>query len=199
MIVGTLSAFRYLARSGNRVVAMLGLLVVTISLVGCSAPSFTPRDVYFDNRQDRGALTTVAVVALTDTEMGWLNSLGGPEQRSAALTPKLGAECEWSSRSRVVDLRAKDDHLLLPKGDPLWKSFQKSAASGKDPARWLTLIVLDTNWLPSATERAFGYYQGSPDELPEECVSVKFGWVTSSAQPGTLGVKCYTKDPTGQK
>jgi len=175
-------------RLSSRSLLLMLLVLTCFGQTGCGK-SFVARNVYFDTTNSPGRYSEVAVVALSDAEWRGLvksevyskNAL----ERKTVLDEKL-QKGEWRNRSVKRDLDGKKpDNRLLSAQDSAWSKFRSAKDANGDPADWLVVIVVQTNWRDEGEQdRWFASYRGGPeDALPEGMQAVYFGWVEKTHGP----------------
>lgn len=178
-------------RSIARRALVASALAPVLILTGCDKP-FYARNVYFNNSDDRGSRTAVAVVALTESEFKELQAVQALDKRAAFERDMEEPTGRWAHRSKVVELTSKKaDHLILGKNDELWKNFRNAKNGVGAPAVWFAVLVVDTNWTPKVQEEWIACYKASPDDELGELPAVEFNWTP------TKGVACLSKEGTG--
>lgn len=177
----------------NRLLLLLVMAGFAVPLVGCDKP-FIARDVYFDNSADRETeRTEVVLVALSQDEWGSVEKTAKSDaERSKDFVAKVDAD--WNGRAKLVALDgASEMHMVLSKGDPMWKSFLKAKDPKGNPAVWCALIVVSKNW--KTGDRWASAYRGAPDDqIPAEQVAVTFKWVAERSGGGGKPV-CLSSQP----
>lgn len=181
----------------NWMLLLVAMAGCAFTLGGCERP-FIARDIYFDNSADRDTeVTQVVLVALSQDEYQSVGKSDKPStERESEFESKVAGA--WGPRARVVRFTGPSDtHVVLSKGDPLWKAFRAAKDAKGNPAEWCALIIVAKDWKEG--DRWSTAYRAAPaDEIPDDRPAVTFKWTLEG--PGGAGAPvCLSKqDPAGQ-